>query len=40
MKVTWKQVATWRMQRQYVNPRTKHSASEIVGRLCGVQAQV
>ena len=40
MKVTWKQVATWRMQRQYVNPRTKRSASEIVGRLCGVQAQV
>ncbi len=40
MKVTWKQVAAWRMQRQYVNPRTKRSASEIVGRLCGVQAQV
>ncbi|GAB3827847.1 winged helix DNA-binding domain-containing protein [Dactylosporangium cerinum] len=40
MKVTWKQVATWRMRRQYVHPRTKRSASEIVGRLCGVQAQV
>ncbi|MEV4131804.1 winged helix DNA-binding domain-containing protein [Dactylosporangium sp. NPDC049742] len=40
MNVTWKQVATWRMKRQFVHPRTKASASEIVGRLCGVQAQV
>jgi hypothetical protein len=28
------------MRRQYLDPRTERPASEIVGRLCGVQAQV
>jgi hypothetical protein len=28
------------MRRQYVDPRAERTASEIVGRLCGVQAQV
>lgn len=40
MKVTWGQVFAWRMRRQYLDPRTRLTASEIVGRLCGVQAQV
>lgn len=40
MKVSWGQVSAWRMRRQYLDPRTKRTASEIVGRLCGVQAQV
>lgn len=40
MEVTWGQVHAWRMRRQYLDPRTDRSASEIVGRLCGVQAQV
>jgi hypothetical protein len=40
VKVSWGQVFAWRMRRQYLDPRTKRSAAEIVGRLCGVQAQV
>lgn len=40
MKVTWKQVAAWRMRRQYMEPRAEHGARQIVSRLAGVQAQV
>ncbi len=40
MKVRWEQVFAWRMRRQCLDPRTTRSASDIVGRLCGVQAQV
>ena len=40
MKVTWDQVLTWRLSRQFVDPRTDAGVGEIVGRLCGVQAQV
>ncbi|MFB9322370.1 winged helix DNA-binding domain-containing protein [Cryptosporangium minutisporangium] len=40
MKVSRGQVAAWRMRRQFLDPRTDRSAPEIVGRLCGVQAQV
>ena len=40
MRITWGQVFAWRMRRQYLDPRTEGPASEIVGRLCGVQAQV
>ncbi|MGW3077191.1 MULTISPECIES: winged helix DNA-binding domain-containing protein [unclassified Kitasatospora] len=40
MKVSWEQVSAWRMRRQYLDPRTGGSASEIVSRLAGVQAQV
>jgi len=38
--VTRRQVAAWRMRRQYLDPRTDVAAEEIVSRLCGVQAQV
>lgn len=40
MKASWGQVFAWRMRRQYLDPRTQPTASEVVGRLCGVQAQV
>ncbi|WP_030253777.1 winged helix DNA-binding domain-containing protein [Streptomyces violens] len=40
MKVSWRQVAAWRMRRQYLDPRAELGASEIVSRLAGVQAQV
>jgi hypothetical protein len=40
VKVTWQQVCAWRVRRQYLDPRTKGTASDIVSRLCGVQAQV
>jgi hypothetical protein len=40
MKVSWGQVFAWRMRRQYLDPRTTGTAADIVGRLCGVQAQV
>jgi hypothetical protein len=40
VKVSWAQVFAWRMRRQFINPRTERTASEIVGRLGGVQAQV
>jgi hypothetical protein len=40
VKVSWGQVSAWRMRRQYLDPRNQRTASEIVGRLCGVQAQV
>jgi hypothetical protein len=40
VKVSWRQASAWRMRRQYLDPRTERTASEIVSRLCGVQAQV
>ncbi|MBL1073711.1 AlkZ family DNA glycosylase [Nocardia sp. 2] len=40
MRVTWDQVFAWRLRRQFVAPRAKAGAVEIVERLCGVQAQV
>ncbi|MBV6702123.1 winged helix DNA-binding domain-containing protein [Kitasatospora aureofaciens] len=40
MKVSRQQVSAWRMRRQYLDPRSEHTASAIVSRLCGVQAQV
>jgi hypothetical protein len=40
VQVSWGQVHAWRMRRQYLDPRTTLPAHEIVGRLCGVQAQV
>lgn len=39
MRLTWDQVFAWRLRRQFVAPRAD-SVTEIVGRLCGVQAQV
>jgi winged helix DNA-binding protein len=40
VKVSWSDVLAWRMRRQYLVPRSRRTASEIVGRLGGVQAQV
>lgn len=40
MRVTWDQVFAWRLARQYVARPTAASVPELVGRLCGVQAQV
>ncbi|MFE2998589.1 DNA glycosylase AlkZ-like family protein [Nocardia sp. NPDC059246] len=40
MRVSWDQVFSWRVQRQFVDPRTKSDAVAVVERLCGVQAQV
>lgn len=40
MKVTSDQVLAWRLRRQFLEPRAQSSAVEIVGRLCGIQAQV
>lgn len=39
-EVTWAQVLAWRMRRQLLDPVEQVDASEIVRRLCGVQAQV
>jgi len=38
--VGWDQVLSWRMERQFLVPRGARSVPEVVGRLCGVQAQV
>lgn len=40
MHVTWDQVFTWRLRRQYVTKPVDIGITEIVERLCGVQAQV
>ena len=40
VKVGLEHVLAWRMRRHHLDPRTERTASEIVGRLCGVQAQV
>ena len=40
MQATWDQVLTWRLERQFVDPRTDAGAGDVVSRLCGVQAQV
>ncbi|MGV9821850.1 winged helix DNA-binding domain-containing protein [Nocardia xishanensis] len=40
MRVTWEQVFAWRLARQYVSRPAASSVPELVGRLCGVQAQV
>ncbi|MET7770654.1 winged helix DNA-binding domain-containing protein [Nocardia sp. NPDC005366] len=40
MRITWDQVFGWRLRRQYVSEPATGSVPDIVGRLCGVQAQV
>lgn len=40
MEITWEQVHAWRLARQFVEPRGKVGAEDIISRLCGVQAQV
>ncbi|MEV6138226.1 winged helix DNA-binding domain-containing protein [Nocardia sp. NPDC051990] len=40
MHVTWEQVFAWRLRRQFVTSPNDVATTEIVERLCGVQAQV
>ena len=40
LEVCAEQVLAWRLHRQYLEPLTEAGPVEIVGRLCGVQAQV
>jgi hypothetical protein len=40
MKVSWEQVHAWRLRRQFLDPRGSADAVKVIGRLCGVQAQV
>lgn len=40
MRVSWNQVFTWRMGRQFIDPRGGADAVAVVGRLAGVQTQV
>ena len=38
--VTWEQVLAWRMRRHYLDPIGERPVTEVVHRLCGIQAQV
>ncbi len=40
VRVTWAQALAWRMQRQLLDPTGSLPVAGVVGRLCGVQAQV
>ena len=40
IEVSAEQVLAWRLHRQYLEPLTDADPVEIVGRLCGTQAQV
>jgi len=40
MRITWRQALAFRMRRHMLDPIGELSAPEVVGRLCGVQAQV
>ncbi|WP_030167169.1 winged helix DNA-binding domain-containing protein [Spirillospora albida] len=40
VSVTWAQVLSWRMRRQFIDPVGAGSAVDVVRRLAGVQAQV
>ncbi len=39
-KVTWPQALAWRMRRHYLDPVGDRPLTEVVRRLCGIQAQV
>jgi hypothetical protein len=39
-RITWQQALAWRMQRHLLDPVGGSSVTRVVGRLCGVQAQV
>lgn len=39
-RLTWDQVFAFRLGRQFLDPRTSKGVTEVVRRLCGVQAQV
>jgi hypothetical protein len=38
--ISWRHALAWRMQRQLLDPVATLSVAQVVGRLCGVQAQV
>ena len=38
--VSWEQALAWRMRRHLLDPVGRLSVAQVVGRLCGVQAQV
>ena len=40
VEVSWSQALAWRMRRHLLDPVSRPSVPEVVGRLCGVQAQV
>jgi hypothetical protein len=40
LSVTWSQALAWRMERHFLSRIEDHSVEAVVGRLCGVQAQV
>jgi hypothetical protein len=40
MRVSWEQAHAWRLQRQFLDPRGSADSEQVIGRLCGVQAQV
>ncbi|MDQ3895424.1 MAG: winged helix DNA-binding domain-containing protein [Actinomycetota bacterium] len=40
VSITWRQALAWRMQRHLLDPVGAISVAQVVGRLCGVQAQV
>jgi hypothetical protein len=40
VKVSWRQALAFRMRRHMLDPVGKLSVPRVVGRLCGVQAQV
>ncbi|WP_250006600.1 winged helix DNA-binding domain-containing protein [Actinoplanes sp. M2I2] len=40
MRLTWNQVLVWRTRRQFLDRPEGTTAERVVGRLCGVQAQV
>src|SRR5919204_6839244 len=40
LKVTWQQALAFRMRRQLLDPIGTLPVARVVGRLCGVQAQV
>ena len=39
-RITWPQALTWRMRRHLLDPVGELSVTDVVSRLCGVQAQV
>jgi hypothetical protein len=40
VRITWEQALAWRMRRHLLDPVGSLSVPRVVGRLCGVQAQV
>ena len=40
VRITWQQALAWRMQRHLLDPIGRLPVADVVGRLCGVQAQV